>query len=90
MEYEENTTTQKIGLLLVIAFITFGLYIIGVALAYQYASTQVEEIKEPTPAGSILLRDATTDDLPLQQTAPVQETVNGGTLNTGGYDGVSL
>lgn len=87
MTHEEHKWTKIVALTAVVMFITFGLYLIGVFLAFQYAETQVEEIKQPTPAGSILLRDATTDDLPLQQTAPVQETVDGGTLNTGGYDG---
>lgn len=81
-EEEKPKVGQVVALLTILAFIIFGLYIIGIVWTVHEVDKNV--VRTPTPGGSMVIEGATPADLPLQG------TVNGGTLNTGGYDGQDL
>ena len=71
MQYEDTTTEPKviemIGALLVLAFLIFGLWIIGIVWGVHEFDKANAEAKA-NQSNSIVIPGATTEDLPLQHT----------------------
>lgn len=83
MKYEEKPDVMySIMTIVVLVFLMFGLYVIGIAWTVHEVDKNIEQI--PTAGGTMVIEGATVNDLPLQN------TVDGATLNTGGYDGQVL
>lgn len=55
---------EAIMVLVILAFITLGLWLIGIVWAFSEANDRVDRIYQPTPAGSVQI----DGELPVQQT----------------------